>query len=194
MNLPEPRHSDGYAPPPSARSQKKWDAIISAFMEGRIDEIRAAHRTGTRGRLFAHLITEIWRVTAVTYRAEPVFEHHDPNPWYISFAADNGIKIRTHTFYNPDFLLDDGTWIEVTLSENTAYTKLFRHGHQAPRLTVLWLDEDTGFHKTVCAEVDFPNAVVLNVSTLYLDVRVCDGGEEVIEKIELLKTLKGILV
>jgi len=47
------------------------------------------------------------------------------------------IKIRTYDFYNPDYITPDGTWLEITLSENTAYKKLFRYGHQAPGVTVL---------------------------------------------------------
>ena len=188
------RDPNGYAAPASARSLRKWEAIIAAFMEGRVDELCAIQRAGARGRIFARLIVETWKVIGVSYRTEPVFEHRDPNPWYVAFAADNGIKLRMHAFYNPDFVLDDGTWVEATLSENTAYAKLFRHGHQAPRLMVVWLDEDAGFHKTVCAGVPFPNAEVVNVATLYPRVRACEGGEELIAKLELLKALKGVLL
>ena len=188
------REPGGYAGGVSARSRRKWAPIIAAFMEGRMDELRSMQRTGARGRIFAHLIAEMWKAIGVSYRTEPVFEHRDPNRWYVAFAEGNGVKLRTHAFYNPDFLLDDGTWLEATLSENTAYAKLFRHGHQAPRLMVVWLDEDAGFHKAVCAGVPFPNAEVVNVASFYPRVRACEGGEELIAKFELLKTLKGVLL
>jgi len=188
------RDPDGCAVHASSCSRRKWEPIIAAFMEGRIDELCSIQRTGARGRIFARLIVETWRLLGVSYRVEPVFEHRDPNLWYVAFAADNGIKLRTHAFYNPDFVLDDGTWVEATLSENTAYAKLFRHGHQAPRLTVVWLDEDAGLHKTVCARVLFPNAEVVNMASFYPRVRACEGGEILIAKLELLKTLKGVLM
>ena len=57
----------------------------------------------------------------------------------------------------------NGTWLEVTLSENNTYKKLFHYGHQAPLLKILWLDEDTGLHKKVCKNVDFPNAEVISI-------------------------------
>lgn len=104
------------------------------------------------------------------------------------------IKLRMHAFDNPDFLLDNGTWVEATLSENTAYAKLFQHGHQAPHLMVVWLDEDPGFHKRTCAKVPFPNAEVMNVTSLYARMRTSKGGEDLIAKIDLLKTLKGVLM
>lgn len=188
------REPDGYAAPASARSSRKWEAIIATFMEGRIDELRSVQRTGARGRIFARLIVEIWTLLEISYRAEPVFEHREPNPWYVVFAADNGIKLRTHAFYNPDFILEDGTWVEATLSENTAYAKLFRHGHQALCLTIVWLDEDVGFHKTVCVGTSFPNAEVVNVATFYPRVRAREGGEELVAKLELLKTFKGVVL
>ena len=47
-------------------------------------------------------------------------------------SKHDDIKIRTHDFYNPDYILMNGTWLEVTLSENNTYKKLFRYGHQAP--------------------------------------------------------------
>ena len=59
---------------------------------------------------------------------------------------------------------------------------------------VVWLDEDAGLHKTVCTGVSFPNAEVMNVASFYPRVRACEGGEELIAKIELLKTLKGVLL
>ena len=110
--------------------------MIAAFMEGRIEDVRSMQRTGLRGRIFAHLVAQVWRMLGVSYREEPLFKHRDPDPWYVAFAADNDIKLRTHAFYNPDFILEDGTWVEATLSENTAYAKIFRHGHQAPHLQV----------------------------------------------------------
>ena len=188
------REPDGYAVVVSARSRRKWEPIIAAFMEGRIDDLCLIQRTGARGRIFARLLVETWGRLGISYRAEPVFEHRSPGPWYVALAAANGIKLRTHAFYNPDFVIDDGTWVEATLSENTAYTKLFRHGHQASRLTVIWLDENAGFHKSVCAGVSFPNAEVVNVASFYPRVCACEGGEELIAKFELLKTLKGVVV
>ncbi len=163
-------------------------------MENRIDELCSIQRTGARGRIFARLIADLWNTTGKSLRAEPLFEHRDPNPWYVAFAVDNGIKLRTHSFYNPDFVFDDGTWVEATLSENTAYAKVFRHGHQCPRLKVLWLDADAGLHKTICRNVSFPNAEVMNVDSFYPQVRACAGGEELIAGFERLKMLKGTLL
>jgi hypothetical protein len=49
----------------------------------------------------------------------------------------------------------------------TAFKKLFRYGHQAPRLLVLWLDSDVGLHKRLCEGVEFPNATVRPVESYY---------------------------
>lgn len=78
----------------------------------------------------------------------------------MDFAKTYNLKLRTHDAYNPDLFFEDGTWAEITLSENTAYKKLFRYGHQADQIAVFWLDEDTGLHKDTCQSVHFPNARV----------------------------------
>jgi len=188
------RKPDGYASLPARRAQRKWEPIITAFLEGRIDHLYSIQRTGARGRIFSHMVTEALRLLRMPCQPEPIFEHRDPNPWYVDFAAKNGLKLRRHRFYNPDFVLDEGTWMEATLSENSAYKKLFRHGQQAPRLIVIWLDKDTGLHKEVCERVAFPNAEVKDVASFYPRLTPCVGGESLIEKIELLKTLKGRLL
>ena len=159
-----------------------------------MEDLYAIQRTGTRGRIFSHLVAQTLRLLEMPCQLEPIFEHRDPNPWYVNFAAENGLKLRTHRFYNPDFVLDDGTWVEATLSENSAYKKVFRHGHQASQLIAIWLDEDTGLHKEVCENVAFPNAEVKDVASLYPRLGPCAGGEGLIGRIELLKTLKGRLL
>jgi hypothetical protein len=163
-------------------------------MQGDVDLLRSLHRTGARGRIFARLIEDIWNVLEVSYRREPLFDHRAPDPWYVEFAERHEIKLRTHSFYNPDFVIDDGAWVETTLSENTAYAKFFRYGHQAPRLQVIWLDEDSGYHKSVCAAVAFPNARAVNVASLFPRIRECDAGGALIQKVILLKSLKGVVL
>lgn len=188
------RGPNRYAPPPTRRAQRKWDPIITAFMEDRMEDLMSIQRTGARGRIFAHLITEVFRLLEIPCQPEPIFDLCDPNPWYVEFADKNKLKLRTHSYYNPDFFFDDGTWVEVTLSENCAYQKLFRYGHQAPRLTVIWLGEDTGLHKEVCERVVFPNAEVKDVASFYPQLAQCADGEGLIGRLRLLKTLKGQLL
>ena len=132
---------DRYAEPIPAGRQKKWDKIINTFMENQFDELIQIHRTGTRGRIFSFLIKNMLDILQIPHDSEPIFDHIVPNKWYLDFASKHDLKIRTHDFYNPDYLLPDGTWLEITLSENTAYQKLFRYGHQAPALKVLWLEK-----------------------------------------------------
>lgn len=86
-----------------------------AFMEGRMEDLYRIQRTGTRGRIFSHMVAETLRMLEMSCRSEPVFEYCDPNPWYVDFAARNGLKLRGHSFHNPDFVLDDGTWVEATI-------------------------------------------------------------------------------
>ncbi len=188
------RKPNGYADASDSRTRKKWAPIIAAFMQGDLDRLKSLQRTGTRGRIFMRLVEEIWKLLEQPYRLEPIFYHCSPAPWYIDFVAFHRVKLRTHPFYNPDFLLYDNTWVEATLSENTAYAKFFRYGHQAPRLKVVWLDEDVGFYKSLCSAVAFPNAEALNVATLFPRMSECKGGDLLIQKISLLKSLKGIVL
>lgn len=160
-------------------------------MENRFEELRSIQRTGARGRILAALVGSMLRMLGRNGQPEPVFDHISPDPWYLDFASTQGLKLRTHGFYNPDFLLDDGTWLEITLSENEAYKKLLRYGHQAPRLLIVWLDEDTGLHKEVCKGVVFPNAELMSVDGFYADLEERPGGTELVEKIKRLKHLKG---
>lgn len=185
------RHPDRFAPPPTERRRRKWTPIISAFMEDRLDELRSIQRTGTRGRILSTLAASMLRTAGLSAQPEPVFDHVEPDPWYQDFAGRHGLELRTDAVYNPDFLLGDGSWLEVTLSENTAYKKLFRHGPQAPWLTVIWLDEDTGLHKGVCEAVDVPNAEVISIERFFADLEDRPGGAELIEKVRRLKALKG---
>lgn len=99
----------------------------------------------------------------------------------------NDIKLREFDSYNPDFMLGCGTWIEVTLSEEKAYKKLFVHGHQAPHLRVFWLDEDSGHYKSRCAPVTFPNATVARIDTLLPFMKESATSETVIEHILQLR-------
>jgi hypothetical protein len=174
---------------------KKWVAIINAFMENRIDELMSIQRTGSRGRILAYLVGNMFDCIDLHYQSEPFFDHKAPNEWYINFSNKiDDIKLRVHDFYNPDFLLDDGSWIEVTLSENTAYKKLFRHGHQADFLRVIWLDPDNGLHKKVCQSIQFPNAEVVNIERYYDQLKQSQKGIEIINKVVQLKQLKGVVM
>ncbi len=187
------RQPDRYANPIPARSQKKWTKMYNAFMDSRFDELKEIHRTGTRGRIFAFLIKNMLDILQIQHDSEPIFDHIAPNKWYLDFASKHDLKIRTHDFYNPDYITPDGTWLEITLSENTAYQKLFRYGHQAPALKVLWLEKDTGLHKKVCKDVDFPNAEVVSVQEYYSEFDKSSGGRELVNKFQQLKQLKGII-
>lgn len=175
------------------RHQKKWERIIRSFLVGDLESLRSSQRTGARVRLFRVLIEQLLQILEIPFRAEPIFDHISPHPWYREFAQTHELKLRTDSFYNPDFFLEDGTWLEVTLSENSAYKKVFRYGHQANELLVLWLDVDEGFHKTVCHGVAFPNAKVGSVERLHDDLAGRAGGVELVRKFETLKGLKGII-
>jgi hypothetical protein len=129
-----------------------------------------------------------------TLKAEPIFLHKTPNRWYVDFAKTHNLKLRTHDFYNPDLFFEDGTWVEITLSENSAYKKLLRYGHQADQVAVYWLDEDTGLHKDTCRAVRFPNARIASLERLSPRLQTVAGGPELIEKLMLLKGLKGTIL
>jgi len=187
------RKPDRYAKPPSPRLQKKWDNIVNAFMENHFDELKAIHRTGTRGRIFAVLIKKMLDALQIPHDSEPIFNHISSDKFYLDFASKHELKIQTHEFYNPDYLLPDGTWVEITLSENTAYKKLFRYGHQTPLLKVLWLDEDVGLHKKVCENIEFPNVQVINIKKYFSDLGKISDGNNLINKFLQLKQLKGLI-
>ena len=119
----------------------------------------------------------------IPHDSEPIFDHITQNEWYLDFASKHNLKIKTHDFYNPDFILADGTWLEITLSENTAYKKLFRYGHQAPLLKVLWLDEDSGLHKKVGEGFEFFNAEVISVQKYFSEFEKASGGKDLINKV-----------
>ena len=162
-------------------------------MEGRLQDLLSIQRTGSRGRIFLHLVRLALRQTGASFQAEPIFDPVPPHPWYVSFATENEIKLDIQPFYNPDFLLGDGTWLEATLSENTAYKKLFSHGHQSGKLVVIWLNEDTGRHREICKNVAFPNASVLNIRQYFS----CLDGPEWIAlsaKFDKLKELKAVVL
>lgn len=136
---------------------------------------------------------EILHTLGIRYRAEPVFEPIPPDPWYVQYSQDHRLKLIMDPFYNPDFYLEDGAWLEVTLSENTAYKKLLKYGHQTNRLIVLWLDVDQGLHKSVCEGVVFFNAKVERVDSFYDQLKLM-GEEDLIRKFEMLKGIKGIIL
>ena len=183
-----------FSEPPTPKNKNKWDKIIDTFMEGRIDELKQIYRTGTRGRIFEELVKEALDLLGINYKPEPVFEHVKPDPWYVTLSAKHkDLKLRTHDFYNPDYLLPDGSWIEVTLSENTAFQKLFRYGHQAPFLKVVWIDEDTGLHKTIFQDFEFPNAEVQNIQDWFPDLLSVSNGKELVDRFEELKKLKHVI-
>jgi len=183
-----------FSEPPTLKNKNKWDKIINAFMEGRIDELKQIYRNGTRGRIFEALVNKALDVLKINYTPEPIFEHVELNPWYLDFSSQHkDLKLRTHNFYNPDYLLSNGSWLEITLSENTAYKKVFRYGHQASLLKVLWLDEDTGLHKTIAQTVEFPNAVVENIQIWFPELLSLPNGKELRDHFLELKNLKHII-
>jgi len=183
-----------FSEPLSRKNKNKWDKIINAFMENRLDELKQIYRTGTRGRIFEVLVREALDLLRINYKPEPVFEHIEPAPWYVELSSKHeDLKQRTHDFYNPDYLLPDGSWLEVTLSENTAYQKLFRYGHQAPFLKVVWIDEDSGFHKTIFKDVEFPNAEVQNIQYWFPELLSLSKGKELVDRFFELKNLKHII-
>ncbi|NQU22735.1 MAG: hypothetical protein HQ567_15770 [Candidatus Nealsonbacteria bacterium] len=188
------RPPDRFAEHGAGRHRRKWEEIVAAFMSGELERLRSVQRTGTRGRVFSTLVKATLEAIQMPFQPEPIFDHLPPKPWYRKFASEHGLKLREHPFYNPDFLLEDGTWVEVTLSENTAYKKLFRFGHQSPQLTVIWLDEDEGLHKTVCKNLAFPNAIVTDVKQFYLRLANCSGGAEIVENMERLRELRGVIL
>ncbi len=159
-------------------------------MNGDMDLLRKLQRTGTRGRILQVLARQCFDAMGVGYEQEPIFGHVAPLSWYVDFAEKNGLKLRTHDHYNPDLILDDGTWVEITLSENTAFKNVFRYGHQAPDLLVLWLDEDTGLHKKLCENVELPNAAVKPMSTYCDRLKQTEVGAKIKKHLELLKQHK----
>ncbi len=191
---PSMRLPDEDRDPLSGRKKRKWDRIITLFMENRIDELASYHRAGTRGRILSVLAIDLFDKLQIPFRPEPIFHHVEPNPWYREFAQLHGIKLRTHEIYNPDMFLENGTWVEVTLSENTAYKKLFRYGHQTDNLLIYWLDRDHGFHKEQCHTVDFPNAEVRSIECHAPQQKKVPGGQGLIERFDLLKRLKGSIL
>jgi len=181
-------------PTSSKRHAQKWQKIISAFKNAQLNELLAIQRTGSRGRIFHALVEDMLKLLAIPFQFEPVFDHKEMNPWYVDFAAQHNLKLRTHEFYNPDFLLEDGTWFEISLSEKKAYQKLFRFGHQAPHLIVIWLDGDDGLHKSICKDIKFPNAEVRSVKDYYSQLSINVGEKALIEDLERLEKLKGTLL
>jgi len=174
--------------------RRKWQTIIAAFQDDRLEELLSIQRTGSRGRIFHVLVEDILKLLTIPFQPEPVFDHTEINPWYVDFASRHNLKLRTHGFYNPDFILEDGTWLETSLSEKKAYQKLFRYGHQAPQLRLIWLDEDDGLHKNLCKGISLPNAEVISVEYYYAQLSAHVEGKMLIEKLERLKRLKGVLL
>ncbi len=194
MDASSIRWPDAYAIPGSDRTTKKWGKIISLFMRNDMAQLTLAQRSGARGRILSVLAQEVFRLLERPFKVEPIFLHRPPNRWYADFAKAHNLKLRAHDFYNPDLFFEDGTWAEITLSENTAYKKLFRYGHQAYQMPVFWLDEDTGLHKDTCQSMPFPNARVTSLDSLYPRLQTIAGGPELIERLMLLKELKGTIL
>ena len=186
------RQPDEYRESDSKRNIKKWNNVITLFYEERIDELKQVCHHGGRGRIFAALVVDLFKMQRISYKQEPVFYGIEPDSWYVHFAEENGIKLRTHDFYNPDFVLENGTWVEITLSENTAYKKLFHHGHQADKLIVFWLDDDNGYHKEMCHSTCFPNAEVRCIENMFSQDETPESFE-LISRFRLLKELKCII-
>lgn len=188
------RMPDEYREPLSVRKKRKWDKIISLFMENRLNNLALNHRTGARGRILSVLSLDIFDKLQIPFKSEPIFYHVEPNQWYNEFAKRHGIKLRTHDFYNPDLFLENGAWVEVTLSENTAYKKLLYYGHQAKKLFVYWLDTDDGFHKEKCQNVRFPNAEINSIECFSSRLKKMPSGQDIIERLKILKSLKGTIL
>jgi hypothetical protein len=55
----ESRAPDGFGQGNEERRRRKWEPIISAFLEGRIDELKAVRRDGARGRIFQRLVRQM---------------------------------------------------------------------------------------------------------------------------------------
>ena len=70
---------------------------------------------------------------------------------------------------------------------------MFRYGHQAPLLKVIWIDDDTGLHKKVCKNIEFPNAQVISIKSYFLELGNIDDGKDLINKFGELEKLKGII-
>jgi len=155
-----------FASAPS-KHRKKWEKIITAFMDGDFKKLRAIQRTGTRGRIFSVLVGQSFDLIGIPYMHEPIFDHLPVSAWYREFSEKHKLKLSVNSFYNPDFLFSDGCWVEVTLSENTAYKKIFRYAHQASKLIVIWLDSDDGLHKQVCEGEKFNNVKVRPIDWYY---------------------------
>lgn len=173
---------------------KKWNHIISCFMDNRMDELREIQRSGTRGRIFAYLCKRMYSILEIEFIEEPVFEKLQPEEWYRSFADKHNIKLKEYPTYNPDLLLQDGTWVEFTLSENTAYKKIFKYGHQTKKLKLLWIDEDSGYHKSVCENVTFPDSCCIQSIEHYFPIlRNHSKGENLTNHFIRLKGCKGII-
>ena len=188
------RSPNGYSRQHSVRNQKKWNKILTLFFENKISELLENQRTGTRGRILSVLASNIFNILKISYKTEPIFNHVEPNSWYKEFATKYDIKLRTHNFYNPDFFLEDGTWVEITLSENTAYKKIFRYGHQTDSLLLLWLDEDEGYHKEICRSVRFPNVKFECIDCFNEQICRSQEGIKIIDQLKNLKTLKGTIL
>ena len=188
------RLPDEYRESLSQKNIKKWNKIIGLFSENRLNDLALNHRSGTRGRILSTLVLELFKIIRIPFKPEPIFYGIKPNEWYINFAKKHNIKLRTHDFYNPDLFLEDGTWIEITLSENTAYKKLFRYGHQADKLTIFWLDNDNGFHKEKCRSICFPNAEIKNIDCFNSQLKKSAAGLEIMNKLKVLKKLNGTIL
>ncbi len=109
------RLPDRYAVGAAARRRKKWERIIRSFLVGDLENLRSFQRTGARGRLFRVLMEQLLKILEIPFRAEPIFDHISPHPWYLEFAQTHELKLRTDSFYNPDFFLEGGIWLEVSL-------------------------------------------------------------------------------
>ena len=188
------RQPDKYRTLSSEKNKNKWDKITTLFFQNKIHELSLNHKTGTRGRILEILASKLFRIQQIPCKKEPVFYHVKPNEWYVDFSKKHKIKLREHDFYNPDLFLDNGTWVEVTLSENTAYKKLFRYGHQATNLLILWLDIDNGLHKNICNSINFPNAEIKSIESFSKHLNPSPEGLETTNYLRLLKELKGTIL
>ena len=176
---------------PSEKQRKKWTPVVSAFLSNDLVALSKLQRSGARGRIFSVLVQRTLEALGFDFEAEPIFEPIAPAEWYRDFAERHDLKLRVDEQYNPDFLLSDTSWVEATLSENTAFKKLFRYGHQAPQLQVIWLDSDDGLHRRLCEAVKFPNASIRPIDDYFPRLRETSNGAEIVRQFEFLRMLRG---
>ena len=127
-----------------SKAKVSWDNIIDDFFSGRYRVIERNPRNGLRGRLFQELVKKLLVYDGFTFQHEVTF---DPKPIDSDFkkkaiSIDESINVNQKG-YTIDFVLGNGTWIEVTLNIHTAHEKPLKYAHQCEKLVVLYIDKTT---------------------------------------------------